>query len=89
MAMHSAEIIKLSDVLNAIDPIARRNQYDHCSTKLMHAGVWCENLLRYIEKEQIKDPVLKNRILHALDVIADAYNHSKGEYDKVKQVCNA
>lgn len=80
-------VIYLKDVFNVIDPLTRFNQYERCARKLMHAGSFCEGLRKYIESENMQDQALKEYVLHALDVLADAYNHAKGEYDKVKVIC--
>lgn len=82
----TAQIIKLSDVLHVLDPVTRTNQYERCARKLMHAGSFCEGVRKYIEHERMTDQKLKDQVLLALDMIADAYNHAKGEYDKVKRV---
>ena len=80
-------VISLQAIRHLKSPQHRRSQYDHCTITLINCGIALQSLKGYIEREQMEDGHMKSKVLEALDVIAEAYNYSKLELERVTQVC--
>lgn len=83
----TAQIISLQSIRCLICPETKRNQYDHCASKIRVMGAKLMALQNYVQQEEIKDPYLTAHLNMCMDVMIDAFNYAKSQYDLSKEAC--